>query len=110
MTTLNELKIKEHCNYNGYSYRYFGENAIITTNVDVWKLSTVRAREGKKIINKILVEHMNKVGNKSGKMRFHTQRYAYDMDYIFKNIIIPHQTYSRVYDKAFRIKKIFASL
>ena len=64
--------------------------------------------ENGKVIDKIRVEHMNLSGNRSGKMQFHSQRYAYDLDYIFDNIIIPHERGKRVYQKAFRIKKLLA--
>ena len=105
MTILNEQKIKKYCKKYGYGFRYFHSIAIITTGVDEWRLEAVQTVENGELIDKILVKHINKVGNRSGKMQFHTQRYAYDLDYVFTNIITPHETYNKVYSKAFRIKE-----
>lgn len=108
--TLNELIIKKYCKIYGYSYRYFGDNVIITTNLDEWRLRLIETIEDNQLINKILVEHYNRAGNKTGKMQFHSQKYAYDIEYIFKNIISPHERYKSVYDKAFRIDDILKKL
>ncbi len=105
---LNETTINAYCKECGYTYRLFGDIAIITTSVDEWKLKSVQFIEDGKPIDKILVEHINKAGNRTGKMQFHSQRYAYDLDYIFTNIITAHESYNRVYEKAFRLKELFA--
>lgn len=110
MTILNEQKIKKYCKKYGYGFRYFHNIAIITTGVDEWKLGAITTTENKKVTDKILVEHINKVGNRTGKMQFHSQRYAYDLDYVFTNIITPHETYDRVYSKAFRIKELLITI
>lgn len=106
--TINELELKEKCKLYECSYRHFGCSAVIFTNMDTWRLEMVNVFENGKVIDKIRVEHMNLSGNRSGKMQFHSQRYAYDLDYIFDNIIIPHERGKRVYQKAFRIKKLLA--
>lgn len=95
--TLDKRLIERYCELYGFSYRYFYTNAIIMTNVDEWRLKLTKK-------GKILVEHYNRAGNKTGKMQFHSQRYADDLHYVFKNIIRPHETYDRVYQEAFRIK------
>lgn len=103
---LNEMEIKKHCDINGFDYRYFYTTSVITTGTDTWRLTQKEVRAG----DLILVEHANKAGNKSGKMQFHTQRVAYDIDWIFNNIIVPHETYSNVYDKAFKVKQLLAQV
>lgn len=110
MTILNEQKIKNHCKKYGYGFRYFHNIAIITTGVDEWRLEAIQTVEDGELIDKILVKHINKVGNGSGKMQFHAQRYAYDLDYVFENIITPHEKYERVYQKVFEMKKLYASV
>ena len=97
MIVLDEIKIKQYCSEYNFHYRYFGNNALIMTGVDEWRIRAIDK-------DKILVEHYNKLGNKSGKMQFHSQRYAKDLDYIFKNIIKPHSSYNSVFQEAFRIK------
>lgn len=105
---LNELKIKRYCDNNNYNYKYFNEVAIITTGTDTWQLESIDTysseTEGYKQL--IQVKHQNKAGNKTNKVHFHTQRHAYDIDFIFNNIIIPHEQGNRVYQKAFRIKEL----
>lgn len=108
---LNELEIKQNCNINRYNYKYFNEVAIITTGQDIWTLESVDVfdktiSDYKQIIK---VRHLNKAGNKKGKSHFHTQRYAQDIDYIFNNIIVPHEQANRVFQKTFRIKKILTN-
>lgn len=100
---LNEMEIKKYCEMYGLNYKYFYDTAIIT-GVDMWKLTEVTVKTG----NIILVEHENKAGNRTKKMQFHSQRIAYDIEWIFENIIIPHQSYNRVYQKAFTVKKLLA--
>lgn len=102
----NELKIKEYCNKLGYGYRYFGDNAIITTSVDTWMLKFQQKIINKQIEEVILVGHQNKSGNSKRKHQFHTQRYARDLDYVFTNIISSHQEYNRAFEKTFRLKEL----
>lgn len=109
-STLDELTIKRYCNMYGYSYRYFGDNVIITTNLDEWMLRLVEVIEDNKLINKILVEHYNRSGNRTGKMQFHTQRYAYDIEYVFENIINSHESYNMYYDELFKLDDILKEL
>ncbi len=94
---LNELRIKHYCDMYGFSYRLFYDNAIIMTGVDEWRIMMAKNE-------RILVEHYNRSGNKTGKMQFHSQRYAPDVDYVFQTIIKPHETYNNVYQEAFKIK------
>lgn len=105
--TLDETKIKEYCDKLGYGYRYFNNNVIITTKLDTWQLQKID-----NIHNncKILVKHANTAGNRKGKAKFHVQRKAQDLDYVFNNIIKPHETYNRVYDKTFRIKELLKTI
>ncbi|MGJ0846563.1 hypothetical protein ACR77J_07735 [Tissierella praeacuta] len=105
---LNELEIREFCKRYGFGYRYFTDNVIIMTGVDSWRLVETTTQRRNQTIYKIIVEHANKFGNKSGKIQFHTQRVAFDVEWIFDNIIVPHQTYSKVYEKAFNIKELLA--
>lgn len=107
---LNELKIKRYCDDNNYNYKYFNEVAIITTGTDIWKLESIDAHSSETESYKqlIKVKHQNKAGNKTRKSHFHTQRYADNLDFVFKNIIIPHEQGSRVYQKAFKIKELLA--
>lgn len=105
---LNELKIKYYCDRNGFTYRYFYQTAVITTELDTWKLELIDVYDN---VNKnykeiIKVKHQNTLGNKKRKAHFHTQRFAYDLDFIFNNIILPHEDTRRVYQKAFRIKDL----
>ena len=106
--TINELTLKRNCDKNKCSYKHFGDSAIITTNIDTWRVETVEVFEKGAVIDKIKVEHLNINHNKSKKMQFHTQRYAYDLDYIFDHIIMPHEKNKMVYQKAFRIKELLA--
>lgn len=110
MVELNEKTIRKYCSKYDYTYRLFHNVAMISTNVDEWKLESIQTIENGEIIDKIRVEHINKAGNRTGKMQFHSQRYAYDLDYVFTNIIAPHETYNRVYSKAFRIKELLATI
>lgn len=105
---LDELKLKRYCDEHKYKYNYFGDCAIITTNLDEWRLQTIESYQDGVLTAKIKVDHYNRSGNKKGKMQFHPQRNAYDLDYIFNNIIIPHEGHDRVYQKAFRIKELLA--
>lgn len=106
----NELKIKYYCIKNGYDYRYFSDVAVIVTKIDSWKLEFVDVynKDSKQYDELIRVKHMNKAGNKKGKAHFHSQRVAYDIDYVFNSIIAPHEEGDRVYQKAFRIKELLA--
>lgn len=97
--TLDELIIKKYCSLYGFSYRYFYDNAIIMTGVDEWRLRIIKN-------GKILVEHYNRAGNRTGKMQFHSQRYVSDLDYAFNNIIKPHENYETVFQEAFKIKDL----
>lgn len=107
---LDEMKIKKYCEISGYNYRYFGENVVIMTSVDNWQLIEVENTPNNKDKYKIIVEHANKSRNKTGKMQFHTQRIAYDVDWIFTNIIIPHQSYNRAFQKTFEVKKLLKTV
>lgn len=109
---LDEQKIKMYCKKYGYSYNYFGYNTIIETGMDVWKLEDVEVfnKENKEYNSIIKVKHYNKKGNSKGKMQFHPQRYARDIDYIFNNIIIPHELKRGAYQKAFKIKKLLQNV
>lgn len=107
---LDEMKIKKYCESSGYSYRYFGENVVIMTSLDNWQLIEVENPSNSKNKYKIIVKHANKLRNKTGKMQFHTQRIAYDVDWIFENIIIPHQSYNRVFQKVFKINKLLKTV
>lgn len=102
MINLDELKIKKYCMINNYKYRCFGDNAIIMTNVDEWVIEALSN-------DRILVRHINKQRGRTKKMHFHSQQLAYDLDYAFKNIITPHETYNRVFQKAFVVKELLAS-
>ena len=95
---MDELTIKRYCDMQGYNYRYFGNDVIIITDLDEWELKYKN--------DKILVKHYNKANNRAGKMQFHKQRYAYDLDYIFNSIIIPHGNYNKKFQKVFEIKKV----
>ena len=108
----NELKLKQYCNGNQFDLKYFQDVAIITTGTDVWKLEFIETYDNviKGYKDAIRVRHQNKMGNKSKKNHFHTQRYAQDIDYVFNNIIIPHEQGNRVYQKAFRIKEILTHI
>src|SRR5690606_30721779 len=99
---------REFCRKYGFSYRFFNDNAIIMTNLDNWRLIEVITQTHNQTIYKIIVEHANKAGNRSGKMQFHSQRVAFDVEWIFENIIVPHETYSNVYNKAFKLKELLA--
>lgn len=103
---LDEREIKYYCNKYNFSYRYFYNNAVIMTGVDMWRLTEIETRNRNTVEYKIIVEHANKAGNRTGKIQFHSQRIAYDVEWIFENIIIPHQSYNRVYQKAFRLKEL----
>lgn len=107
---INELKIKKYCDKNGFSYRCFSHTAIITTGLDLWKLEFEETYDNMNKTYKdiIKVKHQNKCGNKTKKNHFHTQRIAYDIDFVFNNIIVPHEQGNRVYQKAFRIKELLA--
>lgn len=100
--TLDELTIKKYCNMYNFSYRYFYTNAIIMTNVDEWRIKITKN-------GRILVEHYNRAGNKTGKMQFHSQRYVKNLDYAFVNIIKPHEDYNNVFQEAFKIKHLLES-
>lgn len=111
MRILNEATIKRYCKGYGYSYRCFGDIALITTGVDEWRLKAVKVVERGEVVDRILVEHINKAGNRKGKMKFHTQRYAYDLDYIFQNIISSHKSsHNSITNETFRIKELFAQI
>lgn len=105
---LNELKIKQHCDKYGFNYRIFHNAAVITTGLDIWsvELLEVYDKEIRGYKEIIKVKHQNTLGNKKRKAHFHTQRIAYDLDFVFNNIIIPHEEGNRVYQKAFRIKDL----
>jgi len=99
---LNELKIKRYCDVNKYSYRYFNDTVVVITGLDAWELTDMG--------NRILVRHINKYGNKKGKMQFHPQRIAYDVDWIFKNIITSHKNNNGICQRVLRMKKIIAEI
>lgn len=106
---LNEIKIKEYCDMYGYEYRCFGCTALIMTGVDTWRLTSMETISRDGVSQCIKVEHANKYRNRSGKFNFHVQRIAYDIDWIFQNIIVPHQTYDRAYNKVFELKELISS-
>lgn len=107
---INEIKIKKYCDRNGFSYRCFHDAVLITTYLDQWKLEFIDVYDGeiKEYREIIKVKHHNTMGNKTRKNHFHTQRLAYDIDFVFQNIIIPHEQGNRVYQKAFKIKELLA--
>lgn len=100
--TIDEIKIRKYCKKNNFGYRIHNNRVIITTNTDEWKVEVED--------NKLLVFHKNKAGNYSRKHQYHFQRVAYDWDYVFSNIICPHEDYSNVFNKAFRIDAILKEL
>ncbi len=102
---LNEVELKKHCNKYGYKYRYFFDTAVIMTGIDMWKLLEKGIKH-----KRIVVEHYNKTGNKKGKLQFHSQRVAYDLEWIFENIIVPHQSFTNVYNETFKIKDLLAQM
>lgn len=104
--TLDELKIKEYCDEYKFKCKKIHDCFLITTGIEEWLISNARSTEN----NKILVKHFSIAGNKKRKMRFHSQRKAPDLDYVFNNIIKPHGTYNRVFDKAFRIKELLKTI
>lgn len=108
---LNELKIKEYCGEHGFGYKYFHDIVVITTGTDTWKLELIdvfdRETKGRKEI--IRVNHLNKAANKSKKMHFHKQRYAYDIDYVFNNIIATHKNGHATVENVFRMKNILSN-
>jgi len=101
LETLDEMEIKKLCKKYNYKYRCFHNTAIIETGIDMWKITLTGVKN-----KKIMVEHMNKNGNKKGKIQFHKQRIAYDLDWVFKNIINPHQTFENVFNETFKIKRL----
>lgn len=105
---INELELQENCERYNCEYRHFGDTAVIFTGMDTWKVDAIQVYEDEEVVEKIKVKHLNSLGNSTGKMQFHSQRYAYDLDYIFSNIIIPHEQSDWVYNKAFRIKELLA--
>lgn len=92
---LDEQKIKMYCEKYGYSCNCFGDNVVITTPIDEWRLEAIEVynRYSKEYTQKIKVQHINKAGNKSRKFQFHLQRrrLADDIDYVFNNIIATHK-------------------
>ena len=100
---LDEIRIKELCEENGYGCRCFHGTTLITTGIDAWKLEVMETSKGEELIR---VKHINKNRNKKGKFAFHRQRISYDVDWIFENIIIPHGRGGRVFQKAFRVKEL----
>lgn len=105
LEVLDEMEIKRLCKKYNYKYRYFYETAIIETGVDMWRITLTGIK-----YKKIMVEHINKNGNKKRKIQFHKQRVAYDLDWIFKNIISPHQDFLNVFNETFKIKKLLTQV
>ena len=104
---INEQEIKDYCKKYGYKFRYFGENAIILTGMDTWRIKRVYKRDERR---QLMIEHANTMGNRKGKMQFHNQRFAPDIAYVFDVVISRHEAYGGVYTKAFRIKELLATL
>ena len=107
---LDEIKIKKYCNIYGYDYKHFPEVVVVTTGIDTWKLELVDVfnREIKEYNQIIRVNHLNKAANKSKKIHFHKQRYAYDVDYVFNNIISTHDHNSSTIKRVDTINRLVA--
>lgn len=80
---LNEDKIREFCEKNGYRYNYFGYNAIIDTPLEQWKLEGIEKSDGQSIVR---LKHRNQMGNASGKAHFHTQRIVAKIEWALETI------------------------
>ena len=110
--SLNELKIREYCKLLNYNYKIYQGNsiAIIETGSDSWKLTAKQRFNKGKQIDSIEIKHYNRGGNKSGKMQFHFQCYAKDLDYVFTNIISTHKAQSCMVDNLITLKGVFEGL
>lgn len=104
---LNEREIVMQCKKNNFKYNYFGDIAIITTNVDQWYLRSVVTydKNKKDYIEGILLKHKNTRGNRSGKAHYHKQRFAKNLKHAF-DTIISHEENGRSFNKAFKMKKM----
>lgn len=96
-------EIIANCNKYGYKYRVFYDCAVITTSMDEWTLSESKNK-------KIIIEHINKAGNKKRKCNYHMHRYAPNIDYAFDIVISRHSDYSNVFNKSFKIGEILKKL
>lgn len=107
---LDEIKIKKYCNMYGFNYKYFPEVVVVTTGTDTWKLELVDVfnREIKEYNQIIRVNHLNKAANKSKKIHFHKQRYAYDIDYVFNSIISTHKHDNSMIQRVNTINRLVA--
>lgn len=110
--TLNEFKIREYCRMLKYNYKIYQNNiiSIIETGSDSWKLTTKPKYKNGILVNRIEVKHYNTGGNKSGKMQYHFQCYAKDIDYIFTNIISTHRAQGCMIDNLIMLKDVFEDL
>lgn len=106
---LDEYKIKDYCTQYNYKYKMHQGNriAIIETCTDSWKITANETINRCGTGTDIEVGHYNKSGNKKGKMQFHTQKHARDIDYVFNSIISTHISGKNTLDCIFDIKSIF---
>lgn len=102
MSNNDKQVIQKYCQKYNYGYRIFDNDAIVTTNVDEWRISFIE--------DTILVQHLNKAGNRTRKCNYHTQRYAPDIEYVFDVVIRRHENYDSSYSEAFKIKNILEEL
>lgn len=95
------------CTEKNYSYRIHNNNAIIDTPMDMWQIVEMENAHKNKKYKPFLVRHLSKNTN---KIKTHPQRYAEDLEYIFNNIIEPHEGYGGVYAKMFSLSKKFKEI
>lgn len=107
MKIIEEERINELCNKYGYSYRYFPNNVMIMTNVDIWKISSFQTAKGETLL---VLKHINKKGNRSRKLQFHTQRIIPDIEYAFDIVISRHENCEDSYGRVFKVKKVLSKL
>ena len=110
--SLSELKLREYCKVLKYNYRSYQNNriAIIETGSDSWKLTTKQRFKNGELVDSIEIKHYNRGGNKSGKMQYHFQCYARDLDYVFTNIISTHKAQGCMVDNLVTLKDVFEGL
>ena len=100
---IDKQKIEYYCDKHNYGYKIFENDVIITTSMDEWRITIDDS-------DSLLVQHLNKAGNRTAKCNYHIQRYAPDWEYVFEIIISRHENYDTVYNKAFRIENILKEL
>mgnify|MGYP000265046662 CR=1 FL=1 len=108
MYTLDEKTIKSYCDRYNYKYNIFhnSKEVVIDTFYDIWRISLTENNGNNPLY---IVRHFNKAGNKTSKMHFHKQFYAWDLHYIFQNII-RHKTKKPIYNNVFRFKNTLKKL